>query len=75
MEGKAKTGISPTRAEDFAQWFQSIVRENRSYVTVALGCTGGRHRSVFLAEELAKRFRGDWRVLVRHRKLAQESNS
>jgi UPF0042 nucleotide-binding protein len=55
------------------RWLPEIVRENRSHVSVALGCTGGRHRSVFLAEELAKRFRGDWRVLVRHRKLAQET--
>jgi UPF0042 nucleotide-binding protein len=55
------------------RWLPEIVRENRSHVSVALGCTGGRHRSVFLAEELAKRFRGDWRVLVRHRKLAQEA--
>ena len=57
------------------RWLPEIVRENRSHVTVAIGCTGGRHRSVFLAEELAKAFRGDWRVLVRHRSLAQESAS
>jgi len=56
-------------------WLPEIVRENRSHVTVAIGCTGGRHRSVFLAEELAKSFRSDWRVLVRHRSLAQESTS
>ena len=56
-----------------ARWLPEIVRENRSHVTVAIGCTGGRHRSVYLAEELAKGFRGDWRVLVRHRSLAQES--
>ena len=56
-------------------WLPEIVRENRSHVTVAIGCTGGRHRSVFLAEELAKSFRGDWRVLVRHRSLAQENAS
>ena len=55
------------------RWLPEIVRENRSHVTVAIGCTGGRHRSVYLAEELAKAFRGDWRVLVRHRSLAQES--
>ena len=55
------------------RWLPEIVRENRSHVTVAIGCTGGRHRSVFLAEELAKAFRGDWRVLVRHRGLAQEN--
>ena len=57
------------------RWLPEIVRENRSHVTVAIGCTGGRHRSVFLAEELAKSFRSDWRVLVRHRSLAQESTS
>ena len=57
------------------RWLPEIARENRSHVTVALGCTGGRHRSVYLAEELAKRFGTDWRVLVRHRKLSQESAS
>jgi len=54
-------------------WLPEIVRENRSHVTVAIGCTGGRHRSVYLAEELAKGFRSDWRVLVRHRALAREA--
>jgi UPF0042 nucleotide-binding protein len=54
------------------RWLPEIVRENRSHVTVAIGCTGGRHRSVYLAEELAKSFRPDWRVLVRHRSLANE---
>src|SRR2546430_7896950 len=46
--------------------------EIRSYVTVAIGCTGGRHRSVYLAERLAGVFRAQWRVLVRHRGLARE---
>ena len=55
------------------RWLPEIARENRSHVTVAFGCTGGRHRSVFIAEELARRFGSDWRVLVRHRKLSQES--
>ncbi|HYY60101.1 MAG TPA: RNase adapter RapZ, partial [Burkholderiales bacterium] len=49
--------------ELLGKWLPEIVRENRSHVTVAIGCTGGRHRSVYLAEELAKSFRGDWRVL------------
>jgi UPF0042 nucleotide-binding protein len=48
------------------------VRENRSSVTVAIGCTGGRHRSVYLVERLADSFRQDWSVLVRHRGLARE---
>jgi RNase adapter protein RapZ len=56
-----------------SRWLPEIVRENRSYVCVAIGCTGGRHRSVYLAEELAASFRGEWRVLVRHRVLAKEA--
>jgi UPF0042 nucleotide-binding protein len=40
---------------------------------VAIGCTGGRHRSVYLAEALAEAFRGRWRVLVRHRRLIKET--
>ncbi|HEV3008650.1 MAG TPA: RNase adapter RapZ, partial [Burkholderiales bacterium] len=56
-----------------ARWLPEIVRENRSHVTVAIGCTGGRHRSVYLAEKLAAAFRTDWKVLVRHRGLAEES--
>jgi RNase adapter protein RapZ len=55
-----------------ARWLPDIVRENRSSVTVAIGCTGGRHRSVYLAERLADAFRKDWSVLVRHRGLAHE---
>ena len=55
-----------------ARWLPEIVRENRSSVSVAIGCTGGRHRSVYLAERLAEAFRKDWSVLVRHRGLARE---
>jgi len=55
-----------------SRWLPEIVRENRSYVTVAIGCTGGRHRSVYLAERLAEAFHAEWRVLVRHRALARE---
>jgi UPF0042 nucleotide-binding protein len=52
------------------RWLPEIVRENRSSVTVAIGCTGGKHRSVYLVERLADFFREDWAVLVRHRGLA-----
>jgi UPF0042 nucleotide-binding protein len=54
-----------------ADWLPAYVRDNRSYLTVALGCTGGQHRSVWFAERLAERFHGSARVLVRHRALAQ----
>ena len=54
-----------------AEWLPSYVRDNRAYLTVAIGCTGGQHRSVFLAEWLAKHFATSAKVLVRHRTLAQ----
>ena len=52
------------------EWLPAYVRDNRSYLTVALGCTGGQHRSVWFAENLAACFRDKARVLVRHRALA-----
>lgn len=54
-----------------ADWLPAYVRDNRSYLTVAIGCTGGQHRSVWFAETLARRFRDRARVLVRHRTLSQ----
>jgi len=53
-----------------ADWLPAYIRDNRSYLTVAVGCTGGQHRSVFFAEWLARTFRDAARVLVRHRELA-----
>jgi RNase adapter protein RapZ len=55
-----------------SKWLPEVRRDNRSYLTVAIGCTGGRHRSVYLAEKLSKLFGGEWRVLVRHRGLGAE---
>jgi RNase adapter protein RapZ len=52
------------------RWLPEVRKDNRSYLTVAIGCTGGRHRSVYLAERLAESFGADARVLVRHRGLA-----
>ena len=54
-----------------ADWLPAYIRDNRSYLTVALGCTGGQHRSVWFAERLAESFRDSARVLVRHRTLVQ----
>ena len=42
-------------------------REGKLYVTVCVGCTGGRHRSVAVVEELRRRLGADWDILVRHR--------
>ena len=52
-----------------ASWLPDYARDNRNYLTVAIGCTGGRHRSVYLVERLAKVFGQRYQVLVRHREL------
>jgi RNase adapter protein RapZ len=54
-----------------ARWLPSFVADNRSYLTVAIGCTGGQHRSVYLAEKLARHFEHQQQVMVRHRELTQ----
>lgn len=48
-------------------WLPQMLRDHRSYVTVAIGCTGGQHRSVYLVEQLARAFATDWSTRVRHR--------
>ena len=53
-----------------SSWLPSFIRDSRSYLTVAIGCTGGQHRSVYLSEWLAREFAGRARVLVRHRELS-----
>jgi UPF0042 nucleotide-binding protein len=50
-------------------WLPRMVADHRSYVTVAIGCTGGQHRSVFLVEQLAQTFGHLGVVQKRHREL------
>ena len=71
---------------DFAAFFTKItellalvlprfVQEGKKYATIAVGCTGGRHRSVSIVEHLAQTLlQGGWRVGVAHRELAREGN-
>ncbi len=48
-------------------WLPRFETENRSYLTVAIGCTGGQHRSVYMAERLKRHFSASYpKVLVRH---------
>jgi RNase adapter protein RapZ len=54
-------------------WLPFYVQENRSYLTVAVGCTGGQHRSVFCIERLAARFARTEQVLLRHRALSSRA--
>ena len=51
------------------RWLPAFEADQRSYLTVAIGCTGGQHRSVWFAERLARVFAGSGTTLVRHREL------
>ncbi|MFJ3047602.1 RNase adapter RapZ [Herbaspirillum chlorophenolicum] len=51
------------------KWLPSFKDDNRSYLTIAIGCTGGQHRSVYIAEQLARHFRATEQVVCRHRQL------
>ncbi len=56
------------------RWLPGFIDNNRSYMTIAIGCTGGQHRSVYMAEQLAGQFRQQFaNVQVRHRELNQDS--
>lgn len=56
-------------AQFLDHWLPPLARNHRSYVTVAIGCTGGQHRSVYLVEQLAAAFGTRWTTLKRHREL------
>ena len=54
------------------RWLPAYINQNRHYLTVAIGCTGGQHRSVYVAEELGRRFANVRGVVVRHRIIEQK---
>ncbi len=56
---------------DFLEtWIPHFVKENRTYMTIAIGCTGGMHRSVYLTDMLARHFHGKYpKVMAQHREL------
>jgi UPF0042 nucleotide-binding protein len=56
-------------AQFVSHWLPFMDEDHRSYVTVAIGCTGGQHRSVYLVEQLSKAFSQQWVTLKRHREL------
>lgn len=56
-------------AQFLDHWLPVLNANHRSYVTVAIGCTGGQHRSVYLVEQLAQRYQQQWSTLRRHREM------
>ena len=70
LEQQAEVTLMFEQIAHFLQtWLPAMARDHRSYVTVALGCTGGQHRSVYLVERLAAHFSDRWLALKRHREL------
>ncbi|WP_372880502.1 RNase adapter RapZ [Psychromonas sp.] len=55
----------------FHSWLPYLEENNRNYVTIAIGCTGGKHRSVYVAEELAARFKQKYQVQIEHKGLKE----
>ncbi len=72
LRGESVVQMRKDIARFIGTWLPCYVRDNRSYLTVGIGCTGGQHRSVYFAEWLGDHFRDRARVLVRHRELSPE---
>ncbi|MER2552098.1 MAG: RNase adapter RapZ [Thauera sp.] len=74
LQSVPEVGRMAQDIHDFvARWLPAYLRDNRSYLTVAIGCTGGQHRSVYIAEWLGERFRSQVDVIVRHRSAARRA--
>ncbi len=73
LEGHPEVAAMQEHIADFlARWLPGFEQENRSYLTVAIGCTGGQHRSAYLTERLAAHFRKQGiNTQIRHRELTE----
>ena len=70
LRAQPEVGEMLAQIEAFiARWLPAFESDQRSYLTVAIGCTGGQHRSVYFAQMLAERFRDRAATLIRHREL------
>jgi len=68
LERETEAGVVIEDIQRFLQrWLPKYVLDQRASLTVGIGCTGGRHRSVYIASQLAERFRADYDVVLRHR--------
>lgn len=70
LEAQPEVGEMLSQIESFlSRWLPAFANDQRSYLTVAIGCTGGQHRSVYFVEMLARWFESRAVTLVRHREL------
>ena len=70
LEAQPESGEMAWQIHSFLKrWLPAFEDDHRSYLTVAVGCTGGQHRSVYMVEWLARRFKDEYSTLVRHREM------
>ena len=68
LERETQANLLVEDIQRFLQrWIPRFVLDQRASITVAIGCTGGRHRSIYIANQLAERFASDYQVVLRHR--------
>ena len=76
MEVSNKSKAAQMMIDDISafltKWIPSYEAQNRHYLTIAIGCTGGQHRSVYVSQKLADRFAPLMMTVVRHRQLARK---
>ncbi len=70
LERETQAGLLVEDIQSFLQrWLPRFILDQRASITVAIGCTGGRHRSVYIADQLGERLGSEYQVVVRHRDL------